>query len=64
MNPLDPDDMEKAVEEIDKELAAIIREWESKDPSFENTIIKYNFNGGKEEFWKLYDSLKNKGFLL
>ena len=49
-DPLDPNDMEQAVAEIDKELADMIKQWESKDPTFENTIIKYNYGGNSKEF--------------
>ena len=62
-DPLDPDDMEQAVELIDRQLANVIKEWLPYDPSFENTIIPVNFNGDSQQFWRLHDSLKKKGFL-
>ena len=62
-DPFNQDDMEQALELIDRQLADIIREWQPQDPTFENTIIPYNYNGNSKEFWELYDSLKKKGFL-
>jgi hypothetical protein len=50
-------------DQADKELAAIIKRWEPVDPTFENTIIPYNYGGNAKEFWEFYNSLKKKGFL-
>jgi hypothetical protein len=50
-------------DQADKELAAIIKRWEPVDPTFENTIISYNYGGNAKEFWEFYNSLKRKGFL-
>jgi hypothetical protein len=62
-DPLNPVEMEQAVEEIDRQLANIIKRWEPQDPSFEPTIISYNYNGNSKEFWELYNGLKKKDFL-
>ncbi len=57
------EDVSSVIDELEKELAAIIKKWEREDPTFENTIIPYNYGGDRKEFDELVARLKKKGFL-
>ncbi len=57
------ENLSSVIDDLEKELADIIKKWEPQDPTLENTIIPYSFGGNAKEFWEFYNSLKKKGLL-